>query len=124
MEKIKFGVVEFRVDRIHSIRRVSHYIAEIRFKTDESIHVICGTSVLDNRTPDVNTEVAERNCQLSGRVAAQPCQLLVICVVTTDMGDCFKPILTANDKKGVLYEDVRCESKMRRVYLRCFLNNL
>ncbi|MXV75382.1 hypothetical protein F4Z99_14065 [Candidatus Poribacteria bacterium] len=49
MEKIKFGVVEFRVDRIHSIRRVSHYIAEIRFKTDESIHVICGTSVLDNR---------------------------------------------------------------------------
>ena len=47
--KIKLGPAEFRIDRIHKIRQVSDDIAEIHFKTGESIHVVCGISFPDNR---------------------------------------------------------------------------
>ena len=48
--KVQLGSKEIQLSRVQRVRRVGQYIAQIDFKTGESIHVKCGVHCSDGMT--------------------------------------------------------------------------
>ncbi len=46
--KFQLGSKQIQLSRVHRVRRVGQYIAQIDFKTGESIHVKCGVHSPDS----------------------------------------------------------------------------
>ena len=48
--KLQLGSKQIQLSRVQRVRRVGQYVAQIDFKTGESIHVKCGVHCPDGMT--------------------------------------------------------------------------